>query len=155
NVIGAGQTPRGQWDANTEYAQNDLVSLGGFLFISNQSGNEGNQPVVSGSPPVAHSDEWWTIYPAVPGPPGEEGPPGAGVTPTGAWNGARPYEPGDSVSTSAGASYVAIVANTGVEPGVTAGWETSWQVLATAGDDGIDGRTIHTVSGAPASGLGN
>ena len=65
-----------------------------------------------------------------PGPPGSAGP--AGLTWKGAWNSATPYVVNDAVN-SGGSAYVAVVANTGQQPGVGA----SWNLLAQKGADGV------------------
>lgn len=54
----------------------------------------------------------------------------------GEWSGATAYLADQAVSRG-GASYIAIAPNSGVEPGVTAGWATSWSVLAAKGADGV------------------
>ena len=68
---------------------------------------------------------------------GPEGPGGTGWSPTGAWDAGTTYARNDAVSHS-GASYASIVdSNVGIEPGVTAGWASSWMVIADPGD-GVD-----------------
>lgn len=54
----------------------------------------------------------------------------------GDWSGATAYLTGHAVARS-GASYIAIASSTGVEPGVTSGWATSWNVLSAKGADGV------------------
>jgi hypothetical protein len=82
-------------------------------------------------------------------PKGDQGDPGNGINPRGAYNGATTYQIGDSVS-SAGSSYVAIAETTGNAPPNA----TFWQVLAERGTDGADGKTVLSGSGAPSAGLG-
>ncbi len=63
---------------------------------------------------------------------GAEGPQGApgGITAwMGEWDAGTTYNPDEAVS-HLGSSYVAINTNTNVEPGVDAGWETDWMLLA-------------------------
>jgi hypothetical protein len=60
---------------------------------------------------------------------GEKGDPGGIDNFTGAYNSGTAYNTGDAVSNN-GSSYVAIAPSTGIEPGVTAGWETSWMALS-------------------------
>ena len=62
---------------------------------------------------------------------GEQGPPGGIVDWEGEWSSSTSYVADDAVSHN-GSSYVAIASSTNVEPGVTAGWETKWMVLAEA-----------------------
>lgn len=52
-----------------------------------------------------------------------------GLTWRGAWSILTHYVAGDAVS-SAGSSYICILAAFEIEPGVTLGWETYWDVLA-------------------------
>ena len=54
----------------------------------------------------------------------------------GEWSGATAYATGHAVART-GASYIAIASSTGVEPGVTSGWATSWNVLSAKGADGV------------------
>lgn len=61
---------------------------------------------------------------------GPQGPPGGIVVWTGEWDAGTTYDPDDAVSHN-GSSYVAINTNTNVEPGVDAGWETDWMLLAS------------------------
>ncbi|WP_088347472.1 MULTISPECIES: hypothetical protein [Rhodomicrobium] len=68
--------PRGAWAGGTTYAQNDLVSHDGFAFVSNGSGNVGNEPQVSGSPAAPSSDADWTHVGTM-GTSGADGAPGA------------------------------------------------------------------------------
>jgi len=60
---------------------------------------------------------------------GFKGDPGGISNWTGSWQVGTGYTTGDAVS-SAGSSYVATAPSTGVEPGVTAGWETVWMQLS-------------------------
>lgn len=60
---------------------------------------------------------------------GAKGDPGGINNWTGAYNSGTGYSIGDAVS-SGGSSYVAIAPSTGVEPGVTPGWESVWMVLS-------------------------
>jgi Collagen triple helix repeat (20 copies) len=63
------------------------------------------------------------------GPQGPQGDPGGVVAWQGEWDSGTTYSADDSVSHD-GSSYVAITGSLAVEPGVTGGWETSWQLLA-------------------------
>lgn len=49
--------PRGAWSSLTTYAVNDLVSVGGVIFVSNAAGNLDNAPITS---PNLDSNEYWT-----------------------------------------------------------------------------------------------
>lgn len=70
------------------------------------------------------------------GPQGPQGDPGGIVAWTGDWDSGTTYAADDAVSWN-GSSYVAIQASTDVEPGVDAGWESYWMVLAAgAAPDG-------------------
>jgi hypothetical protein len=60
---------------------------------------------------------------------GAKGDPGGVSAWTGEWDSGTPYSTNDAVSIN-GTSYVAIQDSTGVEPGVTPGWESYWMVLA-------------------------
>ena len=62
---------------------------------------------------------------------GAKGDPGGVTSWTGAWSGATTYVANEAVSHN-GTSYVARTGSTAVEPGVTAGWQTYWMVLAGA-----------------------
>jgi hypothetical protein len=64
---------------------------------------------------------------------GFQGPAGGVTTWTGAWSGATTYVTGQAVS-NGGSSYVAIAGSTGVQPGVTPGWQTYWQLLSARQD---------------------
>ena len=56
--------------------------------------------------------------------------PGTGFVPMGDWAVGTTYVTGDAVSL-AGKSYASLVdGNIGIEPGVTAGWDSSWMVIA-------------------------
>jgi|GEM_PF-5502762 len=56
--------------------------------------------------------------------------PGSGFVPMGDWVAPTSYDTGDAVSHN-GASFASLVDNnTGIEPGVTSGWESSWMVVA-------------------------
>lgn len=59
-TVGIAFNPMGEYDEAETYSLNDLVSSGGYLFISNLEGNTGNFP---GSSPTPSSDEFWTYYP--------------------------------------------------------------------------------------------
>jgi hypothetical protein len=60
---------------------------------------------------------------------GAKGDPGGVTSYTGQWSVSTTYTAGQSVSNN-GSSYVARIGSTAVEPGVTAGWQTYWQLLA-------------------------
>jgi hypothetical protein len=62
---------------------------------------------------------------------GLKGDPGGIGSFEGQWSGGATYVAGDAVS-SGGASYVALQGSTGVQPGVTPGWEAFWMLLAGA-----------------------
>ena len=62
---------------------------------------------------------------------GAKGDPGGVTTWTGSWSGATTYATNEAVSNN-GTSYVARTGSTAIEPGVTAGWQTYWMVLAGA-----------------------
>lgn len=75
---------------------------------------------------------------------GDQGDPGGVTAWQGGWDAGTTYTTADSVSYN-GTSYVARTGSTGVEPGVTSGWETYWQVLATGGaGDGWTSDTVNT-----------
>lgn len=59
---------------------------------------------------------------------GSKGDPGGITSFTGQWSNVTAYTAGQAVSNN-GSSYVARIGSTGVEPGVTPGWQTSWMVL--------------------------
>lgn len=62
---------------------------------------------------------------------GAKGDPGGVVDWRGDWDSGTAYSTNDSVN-NLGSSYVAIQPSTGVEPGVTPGWEAYWQLLSAA-----------------------
>jgi hypothetical protein len=59
---------------------------------------------------------------------GAKGDPGGVTTWTGVWIVTTTYTSGQAVSNN-GSSYVAIIGSTGIEPGVTPGWQTYWMLL--------------------------
>lgn len=61
---------------------------------------------------------------------GAKGDPGGITDWKGAWNSGTTYTASQAVS-SGGSTYVAITGSTAVEPGVTGGWQTYWQLLQT------------------------
>lgn len=63
---------------------------------------------------------------------GPQGAPGGIVNWLGEWDSVTNYVINDAISHN-GSSYVALANNINVEPGVDAGWETSWMILAEAG----------------------
>lgn len=62
-AVGLPFTPKGAYAGGTTYAENDLVSHGGAVFVSNADTNLGNTPTVAPSPA---SSVYWTHFP-VPG----------------------------------------------------------------------------------------
>ena len=122
----------GAWNSATAYSTGDLVTHSGSTWIALQdSTNE-----------TPAENAFWSIFAAKgdtgatgpQGPQGIQGVPGDGFVPSGAWASGTTYATGDAVS-HAGASYASLVnANVGVEPGVAAGWETSWMVISDPGD---------------------
>lgn len=82
------------------------------------------------------------------GPQGPQGDPGGVVSWTGEWDSGTTYSVDDAVSHN-GSSYVAIQGSTDVEPGVDAGWEDYWMVLA----DGVGSVTAGDVSVVDGGGL--
>ena len=50
-AIGASNGYKGEWDSNTTYAQGDVVSYSGLLWLSKQGNNQGNTP--------QEGSAWW------------------------------------------------------------------------------------------------
>lgn len=108
------------------------------------------QPTITGGTRLIHHGDWIRcdidaagagarglalIVSCVPSPlgsvtlKGSKGDPGGFINWMGAWSSATTYAVNDAVSHN-GSSYVARQASTDVEPGVDAGWETYWMLLA-------------------------
>jgi hypothetical protein len=61
-VVGGNFNPRGAYAGGTTYAKNDLVTHGGYVYVSNAAGNVGNTPNTAPA-----SSSFWTYLP-LPGP---------------------------------------------------------------------------------------
>lgn len=72
----------------------------------------------------------------------------------GAWSAAANY-PKLSVVRHGGKSYMAIIANSGVQPGVTTGWSTAWMLLNEDGQDGAPGAPGQDGEGVPPHSSGD
>jgi hypothetical protein len=79
------------------------------------------------TPAAANFAGLWKNYKGATGETGATGAPG--LTWLGAWSILTHYVAGDAVS-HGGSSYICILAAFEIEPGVTAGWATYWDVLA-------------------------
>jgi hypothetical protein len=59
-VVGTSFIPSGDWADDVTYDTNSLVQRNGIVFVSNEDGNIGNEPITSPSPA---SDSHWTLIP--------------------------------------------------------------------------------------------
>lgn len=127
---GGGQGPAGSftftgvWSSSVTYALNDIVSYLGSSYV------------VSGTPtlgvnPVTDSANWSLIASVgaqgATGPQGPQGIIGLGLSWKGTWSSVTAYHVNDIVALI-GNSYIAVQANTGVNPSTDTG--TNWQVAA-------------------------
>ena len=142
---------RGTYSSTTNYALSDAVTYNGSSYISLVAANHGNSPDVSagnwsllaamgsaGAAGVAGpaGPQGLTGATGAAGPAGAPGGTGApGIDFRGGWNTGLNYSANDAV-TFGGASYLALVANMGVEPDTNA---QVWATLAAAGAAGQAG----------------
>lgn len=108
------------WNTMVTYATGDLVTESGNVYQATQGS--------SSSAPSMNPSYWQQI--AVAGAPG--------LNWLGAWSSMTNYVADDAVSHN-GASYICISGNVSTEPGVAAGWDQYWSVLAAKGDTGATG----------------
>jgi hypothetical protein len=137
----------GNYQSSQNYALHDAVSWQGSTFISLVDGNVGNTPSLSPTfwAVLAAQGATGAIGPAGPtgatgaagsaGATGAAGPQGPPVTFLGEWLTGTPYAIGDAVA-YAGSSYIALTANLGREPDMSAQY---WGLLAAAGATGPAG----------------
>ncbi len=117
----------GVWSSLASYVKDDIVSYLGSSYVADGS------PTV-GLNPATDTANWALIAsvgaPGVPGPPGNPGTQGVGFTWQGGWSATASYHVNDVVGLL-GTSYVAVMANTGVNPSTDLG--ANWQVMASPG----------------------
>jgi len=127
----------GLWSASVQYEADNIVSYAGSSYAASGT------PVL-GSPPTTDTPHWQLIAEVgaqgATGPQGPQGAMGLGFAWRGAWSGTTAYHVNDVVSLL-GSSWVAVAANTGVNPSTDGG--TNWQIMATNGAGAISvfGRT--------------
>lgn len=93
-------------------------------------------PRDSGGSDITNQGRWVLFTAGQQGQDGEQGPPGTGIIPSGAYDNATTYDPGDYVSYQGG-SYTALVETTGNLPTDT----DFWMQVAAKGDTGTTGAT--------------
>jgi hypothetical protein len=113
----------GVWSVSTQYADNDIVSYLGSSYVAT------NTPPISTLPT---NTTYWTLMSSVgaqgpTGVAGAAGPTGLGLTWRGAWSLFTVYHVNDVVGLI-GNSYIAVAANTGVNPSTDGG--ANWQLAA-------------------------
>ena len=119
------------WNSSTSYSINQVVQFGGSSYISLANLNQGNTP----SP----SSTKWALVSAS----GATGATGTSFNFRGAYSGSTTYNANDVV-TEAGSTYVAIIANSGIDPATnsaagTNGVGTTWALMAQLGASGATG----------------
>jgi hypothetical protein len=148
----------GNYQSSANYALNDAVSWQGSTYVSLSAGNQGNTPSLSPAEwavlvaqgavgamgPAGSTGATGAAGPV--GATGAAGPQGPPVTFQGGWLIGSTYALGDVVS-YAGSGYVALTANTGREPDMSAQY---WGLLAAAGAAGPTGATGATGLQGPA-----
>ena len=117
----------GIWSSVATYALNDIVSFNGSSYAATGTPTTGVDPAAD----VTN----WALIASVgaqgpTGPQGQQGVQGTGFDFRGAWSAQASYVINDVVALL-GSSYVAVAANTGVNPSTDDG--TNWQLMARAG----------------------
>lgn len=115
----------GIWSSSATYIQNDIVSYLGSSYAATGT------PIMGVNPATDVIN--WALIASVgargaTGPQGPQGVMGLGFAWRGAWSASAPYYVNDVVGLL-GNSYVAVVANTGVNPSTDTG--THWQIMAS------------------------
>lgn len=128
-IVSGGLVPKGAYAAGTDYAVGDSVDYQGSSYVMHTDAAAGTVPT--------DTTKWQVL--ANKGATGSAGAAGGtgsagnfGNQYMGAWSSATTYAVSDIV-TNRGSSWVAILGSTNVEPGVTAGWDTYWALVAEIG----------------------
>jgi hypothetical protein len=111
---------RGEWDPQTDYAQDDAVTYTSTIPPATSPSTSSWVAVLPSSnlPPPDHPSQWDLL--ASSGAPGSPGPPGPeGLNALGPWSPVTPYVPDDLV-TSKGSSYLAVAPSLNVDPAADA-----------------------------------
>src|ERR1041385_2736562 len=105
---------KGEWDAGTTYARDDIVTARGSSWISLRNNNLNQLPGQTKPSTAAY----WKLF-------------ARGFNPSGAWSNVTTYQPDDLVTRS-GQTYRAKLTNTNRPPTNT----TFWELLAAKGAPG-------------------
>jgi hypothetical protein len=116
-AVGRALAAKGEWDAGTTYAKDDIVTARGSSWISLRASNLNKVPGQT-SPSTA---AYWQLF-------------ARGFNPAGAWSSATKYQPDDLV-TQNGQTYRAKITNQNRTPN----HPTIWELLATKGAAGATG----------------
>jgi hypothetical protein len=108
---------KGEWDATTTYAKDDIVTARGSTWLSLKAGNKNKVPGQTNVSTAA----WWQLF-------------ARGLNPTGAWSNATKYQPDDLVI-NLGATWRA--KRTNINRATVAG--ADWEQVAAKGSTGPAG----------------
>jgi len=126
----------GSWGSGVGYSTNTVVTYGNVVYISKQ----GVTNIVAPPGDPTNWDIW--LVGGTNGVNGADGIDGTGFNYRGTWSPVTAYVSNDLVRINS-ALYQAITNSTAVQPPVTAGWATYWQLVL---EDGTDGQIISSTN---------